>query len=117
MKHFVTHEFDSPDEKGSGVNMQKSTLEMLDKAREKASIPFVITSGFRTVSRNILVGGVSDSSHTKGCAVDIACRDSVNRYLIINAAIYAGFNRIGISSKFIHLDNDPDKPKNVIWTY
>jgi hypothetical protein len=29
----------------------------------------------------------------------------------------AGFNRIGISSTFIHVDNDPSKPEDVIWLY
>jgi hypothetical protein len=29
----------------------------------------------------------------------------------------AGFNRIGIADTFIHVDNDPGKAENVIWTY
>jgi hypothetical protein len=29
----------------------------------------------------------------------------------------AGFNRIGIAPTFIHVDNDPSKPEDVIWLY
>lgn len=36
-------------------------------------VPIVINSGYRSVSHNAVVGGVSDSNHTRGTAVDIAC--------------------------------------------
>lgn len=29
----------------------------------------------------------------------------------------AGFTRIGIGQNFIHVDTDPDKQQNIIWTY
>ena len=117
MKHFDLSEFDSPDEPGSGKNMDGVLLEMLDQAREYAGIPFNINSGFRSKTHNARVGGVEDSSHTKGHAVDISCRDSRSRWLIVNALMIAGFNRIGIASTFIHVDNDPTKDENVIWKY
>lgn len=116
-KYFAPREFDSPDLAGSGKGMQKSTLKLLEKTRELANIPFLITSGFRTVAHNKLVGGVEGSSHTKGYAVDIWCKNSSDRFKIIQAALQCGFNRIGISGLFIHLDNDTKKVKNVIWTY
>ena len=28
-----------------------------------------------------------------------------------------GFNRIGVGNTFIHVDIDPEKPIDVIWTY
>jgi hypothetical protein len=28
-----------------------------------------------------------------------------------------GFNRIGVANTFIHVDNDPSLPEDVIWTY
>lgn len=117
MRYFKLSEFDSPDVKGSGEEMKMSTLKMLDEARHIAQIPFRVNSGYRTEKHNKKVGGVNGSSHTKGYAVDIACNDSISRFKIINAALQVGFNRIGISDKFIHLDNDPNKSKNVIWTY
>lgn len=117
MKYFKISEFDSPDVPGSGRKMKSSTLELLEATREKAGIPFVITSGYRTRLHNQRVGGVHSSSHTKGYAVDIRCKNSKDRFKIIEAALEVGFNRIGVSGNFIHLDNDPYKVKNVIWTY
>ena len=115
--HFELSEFDSPDEKGSGKHMQESTLQMLDDARSIAGIPFRINSGFRTKSRNAYVGGKEKSSHLYGYAVDLHCTDSRSRFIIVDALCKAGFNRIGIAKTFIHVDNDPQKDENVIWTY
>lgn len=117
LRYFNIDEFDSPDQPGSGSNMQLTTLQKLDKARHSAGIPFYVSSGFRTTAHNLRVGGVNGSSHTKGYAVDIKVIKSQDRFKIINAAMAAGFNRIGIAKSFVHLDNDPDKIKNVIWTY
>ena len=122
MKYFQTSEFDSPLEKGSGSRMDKTFLEMLDKARDRASVPFKITSGYRVPAdiERLLKRGYKvskNSSHLKGLAADIAILDSVTRYKVIEGLLYAGFTRIGIADTFIHVDCDPDKPQNVIWTY
>tara|TARA_R110002073_G_C9446833_1_gene577752 strand:- start:339 stop:692 length:354 start_codon:yes stop_codon:yes gene_type:complete len=117
MEFFNISEFDSPDEKGSGIMMNQGFLQMLDEARRIASVAFKITSGYRTKSHNKSVGGVSDSSHIKGLAVDIRCSDSRNRSIIVTSLIKAGFTRIGIAKSFIHVDNDMDKSQNVIWVY
>lgn len=120
--YFRSHEFDSPLQQGSGQLMQPSTLYMLNNARHIAGIPFTITSGFRIEADidRLLDAGYKvsrNSSHLKGYAVDIATPSSEHRYKILSALIEAGFNRIGIADTFIHADNDPDKPKNVIWKY
>ena len=117
LKYFNINEFDSPDLVGSGEEMKSSVLLMLDRARELAEIPFNITSGYRTPEHNSIIGGVPNSAHIKGYAVDILCTSGVDRFKIIEAALKVGFNRIGIGNTFIHLDNDPTKPQNVIWTY
>ena len=117
MLHFELHEFDSPDEKGSGKHMHDPFLQMLDDARGIAGIPFKINSGFRSESHNAYVGGVSNSSHLFGYAADIHCTDSGSRYIIIDALTQAGFNRFGIGNTFIHVDNDPDKNPRVSWVY
>lgn len=115
--YFDLSEFDSPDEPGSGENMKASTLDLLNKTRHKAGFPFHISSGVRSEAHNERVGGVSGSSHTKGWAVDVRCSNSSDRFKIIKCALEAGFTRIGVGKSFVHLDNDPDKPSNVIWTY
>mgnify|MGYP003651097709 CR=1 FL=1 len=117
MRNFNINEFDSPDLEGSGLNMDRSFLEMLDNARDIADIPFAINSGYRTKEHNAKVGGVEGSSHTKGLACDIACSNSIARFLIINALLEAGFTRIGIANNFIHVDSDCEKSQDVIWTY
>ena len=39
------------------------------------------------------------------------------RFLVLDALLAVGFNRIGIADTFIHVDSDLDKSQNVIWTY
>ena len=117
MRYFTLDEFDSPDEVGSGANMQQSTLDMLDNARDIAVIPFKINSGFRTKSHNAYVGGKENSSHLYGYAVDISVTSSTQRATVLNALVKAGFNRIGIAKTFLHADNDPEKSQDVFWVY
>lgn len=98
-------------------NMQQSTIDRLIKAREIAGTPFVINSGYRCEKRNAEVGGKSDGAHTTGHAVDVKALDSRTRFLVLDAALKAGFTRIGIAKTFIHLDDDPDKDPKVVWEY
>lgn len=122
LSYFSLSEFDSPDLPGSGKNMDSQFLSMLDNARSIAGISYKITSGYRTESHNAKVGGVpkgtesKGSSHMYGYAADISANSGSQRWIIIKSLIDAGFNRIGIAKSFIHVDNDPDKPK-AIWTY
>ena len=117
-KYFRCSEFDQPMLPGSGNSfMQDSFLEMLDDAREIAQVPFIITSGYRTLKHNKEVGGSVNSSHCKGFAADIAVQGSKSRCKILRGLILAGFTRIGIGNSFIHADNDPGKPGEVTWLY
>ena len=122
MRNFNLKEFDSPDLSGSGLNMDKDFLSMLDNARDIAKTPFKITSGYRTKEHNIAIykklgKKLIESSHLKGVACDIACSDSRARYIIIQSLLEAGFTRIGIANNFIHVDSDCEKSQDVIWTY
>ena len=117
MRYFTLEEFESPDLPGSGKFMDKDFLDLLDKARERAGVPFRITSGYRTAQHNRDCGGVLNSSHLYGLAADISCVNSARRFLIIEALLYVGFTRIGIANTFIHVDLSIDKPHNLIWTY
>ena len=114
LKYFRLSEFD--DAPGTGKNMKKDFLKKLDKARAIADVPFKITSGYRSKETNKRVGGVSTSSHLKGLAADISCKDSTTRQKIVSALIQAGFTRIGIADTFIHCDTDKDK-QDAIWLY
>ena len=117
MKYFKLSEFDSPDILGSGKNMNEEFLYMLDAARKIYGKPMRVNSGYRSEAHNKKVGGVSSSSHLKGLAADISCKNSNERFEMLQAFIKAGFKRIGIANSFIHIDNDKDKSQNVIWTY
>jgi len=121
LQYFKLSEFDSPDSKGSGKNMTKEFLIKLEIARDIANVPFLISSGFRTPQHNISLKkqgykASANSSHLKGCAADIVCKDSGTRQKILNGLILAGFTRIGIADTFIHCNTDKDKT-DAIWLY
>lgn len=107
--------------KGSGKHMNPVTLRKLDKARELAGIPFIISSGYRTINWEKHRGRSGRSAHTLGMAVDVAFKTIAQRDAIIKAAIKAGFTRIGIASNFVHLDNadeaDPVLYATKYWGY
>lgn len=90
-------------------------LAMLNEARERAGVPFVITSGYRCPKHDAEVGG--KGNHDMGKASDVKCDNSTNRFKMIGAFIEAGFTRIGIAKTFIHVDTCEDKPQMVCWMY
>ena len=101
--------------------LEKNFVEKLEKAREISGVPFIITSGKRMPDQNSTVGGVQDSAHLRGRAVDLRSRDSHTHFKIIEGAIKAGINRIGYYTGFdggpthIHLDDDTSLPQEVMW--
>lgn len=101
------------EEEVRGLNIK--LIQMLDRARELAEIPFRLTSTLRDEKHNIEVGGVSDSSHLKGLAVDISCETDLNRFKIITALLLVGFKRLGIYQHHIHADIDATKSQNIIF--
>ena len=113
IEHFTRDEFGQAD----GVEPDWDMVMRLDQARAIAGVPFRITSGLRSDEHNARVGGSPGSAHLTGNAVDIYCESSKHRYLILDALMQAGFDRIGIGRDFIHVDNDRSKPRNVVWLY
>ena len=97
-------------------NINSELLEMLDKAREHAKTKFVVNSGYRCKNHPESKKNLT-SSHIKGLAVDIQCTDSVTRAKMMDALVYAGFERFGLHKSFIHTDIDLDKASPVIWLY
>lgn len=98
-------------------NMNQEFLLKLDEARERAGIPFVINSAYRSPEHNAKIGGKPNSSHLKGLAVDISVTNSRQRFIVLNALLNVGFTRIGIADTFLHVDLSTDKSQQVIWTY
>ena len=135
MKYFTSKELGCTSD--NYTCMDPIFLDWLGAVRAYANVPFIINSGYRTVEHNTEVGGVEDSAHIKGMAVDIKCTDSATRYKILKACFFAGIPdhilkqikeheestgrvsipRIGIGDTFIHIDIDDSKPQDVIWLY
>ncbi len=96
-------------------------VDKLDEAREIAGIPFRITSGKRGSGDNATVGGVQDSAHLRGRAVDLRSRSSHTHSRIIDSAKDVGITRRGYytdqwgGQTHVHIDDDPTLPQHVIW--
>lgn len=97
------------------AGLKPELVEMLDKAREIASVPLKITSGVRSIEKNEDIGGVKDSEHLTGEGVDLSCTISQNRFKIVKALLEVGFNRIGIYERHIHAGISKNHPQNVMW--
>lgn len=115
--YFDYHEFSSPGDLCTGYKMKSSFMNQLVIARFLSKTPFIIYSGYRTVIHNKKVKGKSNSSHLTGNASDILYTNSSQCFEIITCLLRAGFTRIGINNGTIHVDNDPTKPKGVIFNY
>jgi len=115
IKYFKPQEFQ--DSRTGSLKIALELVRKLDQLREMLGKPIVINSGYRTPETNRLVGGSPTSSHLYGLAVDIKCLSSATRFSIIQNAMMLGFRRIGVANNFVHLDIDPEKVQDVMWTY
>ena len=61
---------------GIEENLQALVSNVLEPVRELLGKPIVVNSGFRCPIHNVAVGGVANSQHMKGEAVDITCDDN-----------------------------------------
>ena len=131
MKYFKKSEFDSPDVKKSGKNMDKEFLLFIDELRKRCNFPFRITSAFRTKEyhQSLTERGyhtIPTSAHLKGLAADIALSDSKKRakFVFYAMELTSELNlpfRIGLAGKskgnFAHIDIDKTKKSPKIWIY
>ncbi|MFR1532405.1 MAG: D-Ala-D-Ala carboxypeptidase family metallohydrolase [Bilophila wadsworthia] len=92
--------------------MDADLLHLLDEARDLAGTPFSLTSAYRCPKHNKAVGA-RPRPPTRGYAVDIRCVDSHSCFVILQALLEVGFRRIELAPTWIHVDNDPDKPRDV----
>ena len=117
-KYFSPKEFKNCKPSCAIGQMDPAFLARLDLVRERAGIPLVLNSAYRSPEYEKSKGRSGTSSHCYGKAVDIRCNTSANRYKIVKAAIQCGFTRIGIAKTYVHLDTaDNTHVPNVIWDY
>lgn len=117
MDYFPQSDFDRCLPSCRKEDMHPETMRKLNLASQMAGIPFLPTSAYRSPQHEKFMGRPGTSAHTKGRAIDLACVTSTHRMKMLQALLDAGFTRIGIASTFIHADDDPSKPQNLIWTY
>jgi hypothetical protein len=75
---------------------------LVQPARDAYGEPVFVTSGFRCKELNELVGGVDDSQHQYGEAVDVTCSD-LRRLAEIIIKLRLPFDQMGIANSYIHL--------------
>lgn len=101
LKNFSASEFNHPEK------ISPPLLRMLQHARNLYGSPIIITSDYRPASH---------SSHGLGLALDLHCVTSGDRFYLTQALLSAGFKRVGIYDRHIHVDIDPRRPTPVLWT-
>lgn len=79
------------------------TLNRLNTIREQYGKPIYINSGYRCDELNTLVGGVKDSKHRLGLAVDLRWDTDLIDFLIENCSFDKLIREKAGKSKWIHL--------------
>lgn len=100
---------------GCGFVPSADFMGALQDLRDRWGKSMKITSAARCPKHNATVGGVADSKHMKGIAVDVAL-DSVDRWAFVKLAMEQGWQGIGIAASFIHIDRRPPVESR-IWHY
>jgi hypothetical protein len=66
-------------------NLKALAKNVLQPLRNLYAQPIEVNSGFRSVSVNVSVGGVSTSQHCKGEAADLNCDDNTTLFNLIRS--------------------------------
>lgn len=96
-----------------GYQIDPKLLLNLQKIRTVFGKAIKISSGLRCANHNRAVGGVVNSYHLIGKAIDIPCTDSEDRHQLVKLALRLHLT-VGINPKFIHLDT---RPNPIIFLY
>lgn len=103
-----------------GCSLEQLNSRLVDTAilaQRMCGHPFHINCAYRSKEYDISKGRSGNSAHCKGFALDIATPDSHTRYLVLVGCVLAGFRRIGVGKRFLHVDLDDSKPNPIIFDY
>ena len=113
-KYFKITDFDCQE---TGENeMKPHFVRKLDDLREKCGFPFYVTSGYRSPNHSLEKVKKMPGTHAQGLACDIYVNGGRQRMQIVKQACAMGFNGIGVSKAFVHVDIR-DSDKSVLWCY
>lgn len=91
---------------------------LLDQVRNCVGEPVILTSAYRCTKHNEEIGGVLNSAHCSGKAVDIYTKDAKSRFELLRILFTRNdVVRVGIADEFIHVDIDKTKQPYVTWLY
>ena len=105
--------------------MDEQFMLTLEALRQEFNEPMIISSAYRDLSYNQVIGGAKNSPHLYGKAVDVVISGK-KAYRLIKLAIQYGFTGIGVSQRgqhekrFIHIDtmeNSETHPRPWVWSY
>ena len=117
-KYFSESEFRRCTPACSEADMDAAFVRVLDRVRERAGIPLVLTSAYRSPEWEVAHGRSGKGDHPQGRGVDVRCGTGASRYKIVAAALAEGINRIGIGKNYVHLGAGAQGlPQDVIWHY
>lgn len=116
-RHFRESEFRRCNPPCSLQDMRQDFMDTLDRVREKAGIPLVLNSAYRSKAWELSKGRTGDGAHTLRVAVDIRANNNANKYKIIKAALECGVTRIGVYASWVHIDigDRYGKTPQVVW--
>lgn len=87
----------------------EETVRMADEIRKRVGVPLTVNSGLRCKQHNAEVGGVPNSLHTTGQAVDLSGAISPSKLYAIAQEVHAekipGRGGLGLYGWGIHEDN------------
>lgn len=106
-KNFSRHEFECKCGCGEAI-IEWPLVMALQRLRDLAGVPIVITSGYRCPDHNKAVGGARGSYHLRGMAADIRIGelDVAEMYRLAEKVYDFEFGGIGryTAARFIHVD-------------
>lgn len=99
------------------INNLNHTLQRLNEIREGYGKPITISSGYRCPELNKLVGGVENSKHLTGLAVDLVWDSDLVEYIIGNCKFDKLIREKSGNTKWIHIQfkEDITKERNLIY--